>query len=337
MNLYLKSGYLNTEDIIMRTPYPFIFIWGGRGTGKTYGSLKTMYEYDKRFFYFRRTQRQADIISTPQQNPFNKLNKDQGWNVEIKSAGQGIYLFQEDEKILGQIGALSTFANFRSVEASDITHVIYDEFMPEKHQQKIRQEGEALLNLYETINRNRELGDVPEDPVKLILLSNANDIGNPIFMELGLVNIAARMQERKQLYYINRDRGLLLINMDNSPISAQKRKTALGKLLEGTDSEFGSMAYDNAFVDDSIAVIRSRNLRGYVPLVTVAGVTIYKHKSNGLYYATEHSSGSPEVFSTAEASIEKFRKKYWYLWACYLDNDIEFENKLCSVIFEKLW
>ena len=97
------------------------------------------------------------------------------------------------------------------------------------------------------------------------------------------------------------------------------------------------MAFDNEYIDDSIAIIRSRNLRGYSPLVSVAGITIYKHRSNGLYYASEHLAGSPEVYSTASASIEKFRKKYWYLWGVYLNNDIDFESKLCAVIFEKLW
>lgn len=337
MNIYLPSGYVNMRDMILQDRYPFVIVTGGRGTGKTYGALETAKIEKLPFILIRRTQTQVDIIATPAKNPFKKLNRNHHWDITVKSLDKYTYGFFDDDEMIGQAAALSTFANLRGFDASDITHAFYDEFQPEKHQAAIRGEGAALLNVYETINRNRELEEPPEPPLHLIMMSNTNDIANPIFMELDLVNVAARMQERKQLYYINERKGLLIVNLDSSPISARKKKTALGRLIEGTSSEYGGMAFDNEYIDDSIAIIRSRNLRGYSPLVSVAGITIYKHRSNGLYYASEHRAGSPEVYSTASASIEKFRKKYWYLWGVYLNNDIDFESKLCAVIFEKLW
>ena len=41
--LYLKSGYLNYSEVL-DSGVPFIFIVGGRGTGKTYGALKWVHE-----------------------------------------------------------------------------------------------------------------------------------------------------------------------------------------------------------------------------------------------------------------------------------------------------
>ena len=43
MKLYQSNGYANMEDII-ESPTPFILCIGGRGTGKTYGSIKYLLE-----------------------------------------------------------------------------------------------------------------------------------------------------------------------------------------------------------------------------------------------------------------------------------------------------
>ena len=67
--LYLESGYLNMEYII-NLPVPFIFVLGGRGTGKTYGALKYLLDNDKRFIMMRRTQTQVDMIKDSAFNPF---------------------------------------------------------------------------------------------------------------------------------------------------------------------------------------------------------------------------------------------------------------------------
>ena len=41
IKLYTDEGWPNfsEEDGILSTGAPIIFIWGGRGTGKTYGAL----------------------------------------------------------------------------------------------------------------------------------------------------------------------------------------------------------------------------------------------------------------------------------------------------------
>ena len=52
-NIYLSSGYFNVE-YALRFPVPFIFVVGGRGTGKTYGALRYVLENDIKFIYMRR-------------------------------------------------------------------------------------------------------------------------------------------------------------------------------------------------------------------------------------------------------------------------------------------
>ena len=42
MSIYLDNGYLDIEKIL-NYKVPFNLITGGRGTGKTYGSLRSAY------------------------------------------------------------------------------------------------------------------------------------------------------------------------------------------------------------------------------------------------------------------------------------------------------
>lgn len=332
MNIYLPSGYCDIQSYI-ETDVPFIFIFGGRGIGKTYGALKYVLESGRKFLFIRRTQSQIDLVGKPEFSPFKAVMVDMGIEVKVKSITKYNAGFYIDDENIGYAAALSTISNIRGFDASDIDLIIYDEFIPEKHERPIREEGSAFLNMVETVGRNRELKN--NKPLQVICLANANDIGNPIFMELNLIKIVERMKQKKKAYYLNKDRGILLVNLDNSPISKAKKETALYKLVSGSD--FEKMALQNEFIDGSIAINKSRNLKEYNPYVKIADCTIYKHKSDNKYYMSEHNSGSPAEFTTASADLERFRRKYYFLWNAYLDRRIEFENKLCSLLFEKLW
>ena len=59
MHLYDKNGYVDIPEILKHEAI-FIFIYGGRGTGKTYGTLKSMVTDKHKFIYMRRLQAQAD-------------------------------------------------------------------------------------------------------------------------------------------------------------------------------------------------------------------------------------------------------------------------------------
>jgi hypothetical protein len=203
MNIYQDSGYIDIRKILS-LGLPFIFLVGGRATGKTYGSLKVVIEDDIRFIYMRRTQTQADLINKPEFSPYKSLNTDLGWNIGTESISKynaGFYRqVEEDGRMisqgspLGYTCALSTVSNIRGFDASDVELQIYDEFIPEKHERPIKEEGKALLNSYETINRNRELNG--KKPVQLLCMANANDLANPVFMELGLVKKAYEMKKK---------------------------------------------------------------------------------------------------------------------------------------------
>ena len=119
MRIYDSSGYVNVRGIL-EEGYPFNFLVGGRGTGKTYTALKVAKEDGRKFMLMRRTQSQADLISKPEFSVFKPLNEDLGWNVMVHRISKYNSAFYEpspdDEKTGSEIGytcALSTISNMR--------------------------------------------------------------------------------------------------------------------------------------------------------------------------------------------------------------------------------
>lgn len=330
MNIYLPNGYLNVRKLYS-IDVPFIFIFSGRGIGKTYGGLEMVIEDDIQFMLMRRTQSQTDLINKPEFTPFKKLNLDKGWTITTKQVSKynsGIYEDEEGGLPIGYTCALSTLSNMRGFDASDVEVLIYDEFIPERHERPLKNEASALWNAYETINRNRELNGDPA--LKLMAFANSNDIANPIFMDLGVVKTIRRMEKKGQEVYINRDKGLCIVNVMRSPISEAKSDTALYKLKKGSD--FNNMAIGNKFSNEVAGRMRSRNLREYKPLVAIGELCIYEHKHNNTLYATLHKSGAFEQYGTGDIERARFIKDWRFVWLMYLDNDIEFEEYTCEIL-----
>lgn len=335
-DLYLESGYLNV-DYIMSLDYPFTFIIGARGVGKTYGVLEYIYENKEKYIHLRRTQVQADLLSSSAFQPYKQLCSDKGWNIGVNSVAKnvsGIAEIEDDifKDYFGYICALSTFSNLRGFDASDVNIIFYDEFIPETTAKPIRSEYETLLNVYETVNRNRELKGCK--PVKLICCANSNTIDNPYFIGLGVINKIASMQSKGRMIYKDDSRGLLIINLSKSPISQKKKNTALYRLSDNTD--FGQMALENLYAGTDMSTISRERLIEYRPKVNVGEITIYLHKSKRVYYATTHKSGSPVAFSTSTDDLERYRNAYRKIFMCaYYEDRFLFEDAVSQVLFKR--
>ena len=332
MKIYDESGYVNIKGIL-REGYPFNFIVGGRGTGKTYTSLKTAREEGWKFILMRRTQSQADLISKPEFSVFKPLNNDLGWDIQPERISKYNSAFVENDQQIGYTAALSTLSNMRGFDASDVQIMIYDEFIPEKHERPIKNESDALLNAYETINRNRELKGIP--PVQLLCLANANDITNPVFEGLNLIRIADRMQKKGTERWTDDKRGIQLIMLQRSPISKKKSQTVLYNLTEG--SGFSSMALENSFNVDRQHV-RPRPLSEYLPVCSIGELFIYRHKSESRLYCTTHQAGIfNRKYSTSDADRLYYRRVFCHHWEMYISNVIDFEDVLSEKLFLHYW
>ena len=341
MRLYDSNGYVNIPEILKHEAV-FIFIYGGRGTGKTYGALKEMKEGDHKFIYMRRLQSQTDIVKKDNMQPYKTLNDDMGWTVRPFPVNKYLSAFydsttNEEGKIIpegdqrGLLTSLSTFSNLRGVDGSEIDTIIMDEFIPELNERPIKGEADALFNAYETINRNRELKG--EEPVKLLCLANSNRIDNPLFMELNLVRKAEKIRKEGREYLYDPKRKMLLIDLYKSKISEEKSDTALYQLTKGT--EFYEMAIRNSFINEERGRIETRPIREYKPVVSIGEITVYKHKSRKEYYVTTFKSGSPDTYTTGEKDRERFKKAYFYLWSAYMKRMVVFEEYMSEILFDK--
>lgn len=335
--LYLDSGYINME-YVFNIDTPFIFVIGGRGTGKTYGAIKYLLSNNRPFIFMRRTQTQVDMIRDNDFNPFRAF-PDQ--NIVMKNINKnmtGIYrgVFDEEKQInaaagfpIGYLCALSTISNIRGFNAENIQIILYDEFIGEKHERALKDEANAFLNAYETINRNRELKGLK--PVKMVALANSNNLANPIFMQLKLVSIVEKMKAREQEIYINKDKGISIIMINNSHISQQKADTALYRLAG--DSEFTEMSLSNEFSQEEKALISSRNLNDYKPVCFVGELGIYK--KDRLYYVSDHIRGGAKTYEASSMDLKRFKRDFYFLWIAYLNNKITFESYYLQTLFEK--
>lgn len=341
MKLYDELGYVNINKLLER-PETFIFIVGGRGTGKTFGVLKYVIEKNIKFMLMRRSQSELDVINKDEFSPFKALNNEYGWHIASQSLTKyntGYYncerSIDDDEykpsgPAIGYSCALSTIAHLRGFDASDVELLIYDEFIPEAHVRPIKNEGAAFMNAYETINRNRELNN--KKPLKVVCLANANDLANPLFLELGLVQKAVKLKNKGITEYIDSNRSLALYFLDDSPISNQKKNTALYKLMN--NSRYSEMALNNNFISEDFDNVKSQNINMYNPVVKVGDIVIYKHKSDRTYYVSKHEAGSICSYTSEETDLKKFRRKYDYLLSAYYNDRIIYEEYINKVMLE---
>lgn len=342
---YTQDGYIDMDTLMKKDDSSFIFIVGARGIGKTFGALKYFIDNRIKFIYMRRTQTQIEMVRSDELNPFKALQTELGddYAFVMKSVNKnitGVYKAVKDEagiykpfgEMVGLMLALSTVSNIRGFDASDCEVLLYDEFIPERHEKAIQSEGTALLNAYETCNRNRELKG--RRPMRMICLSNSTNLANPIFTELKLITIAEKMLQKGSDFRKIPERSLSIYIPHDSPISKRKAETSLYRLA-GEDSDFAQMSLKNEFNKEYFGQVRSLNLKEYRPIVSVGEICVYKHKAERLWYVSGHTSGDPERYDSSEVELRRFANDYYYLKTAHLNRHIFFESYIQQVLFEQ--
>lgn len=304
--------------------FPIQIFIGGRGTGKTYSALSGALDgkCKGKFIYMRRTSAELDLLVDTDKgegaNPFKPMNRNMQRNVGMRKIVKnvaGIYNREEnDDKKLVHVGeplgyglALSTVSSIRSVDFSDVTDWFYDEFIKEKHVKKITGECDALLNAYETINRNRELEGQP--PLYLWMMANSNDIYNPIFIGLGIVSDIEKMVKKGDSDKYYPDRGLAIhLLAGESEFIEKKKQTALYRLTKGTN--FYNMALGNNFAYNDFSLITQRNITGYRPICCIDDFCIWSKKGEAEFYCSYATTKCDSFKSSLPQDVISFRQRY---------------------------
>ncbi len=272
---------------------PFTFILGGRGIGKTYSTLSYLAENaseERQFMYLRRTQVELDTVLKSGGNPFSVLP---GNDIVVDTGQIDIFVRDGTKEVLGYGAALSTFKKIRGLEGLllSVKYIMLDEFISQDGRYEKNELG-AFLNMYETINRNRELNGDP--PCRFIGLTNSNKADSPIICGLDLLTpLEAIITGRaKKEIYIDREKGVLLHYIRRSGISDAKANTALYKLAKNTN--FYDMAIANKFANDSWYHVGRRPIVEYKPMCSIDGMTVWRHKSRVEYYVNTTRGDCPD-------------------------------------------
>ena len=337
INLYIKSGkskgYFDAESVI-RAGFIFNYITGGRGIGKTFGFLKYFIDNGIPFILMRRTQVEADLqgdMITSSLKP-HLLRNDIKARFSKFGGGKLCSVTDPEGKPICVICALSTISSLRGIDLSEYGAIVYDEFITEPHVKKIKAEGQALENAYETINRNRELDGLP--PVKLYCLSNSLNLANDIFIYRDMLPEAERMISTGEEISIHDPRTLLII-AQRSPISERKAGTAQ---YQSASEEYAKMAISNEFIlNDFTYVKKLSNLKEYKCVCAVGDRYIYKHKSNGTYYVCNVRANTKNVYANTYSDLQRFQRERWKIYGKYLDGFVRFDSYQSIALFEKYY
>ena len=329
MKLYKDDGYPLIDDLL-KTGATKIIGFGGRGAGKSFMVIDHLLENSAaighKFMYIRRTKSAVDTITaSPDLSPFNEPNKIFGRHIELKRASKelhGIYDADKENQQIGLIASLGDVAKIRGFDGHEYDEIFYDEFIKEPMEVNRRGEYEALMNLYETINRNRELKG--ERPVRLFMMSNADQLNNPIFSGFGIISKIEQMKKRGQEWSLVHDGDLLIIDYSKSPIVAKKRETRHYKTMGENDYYRRMMRNEFTELDDEM--IRTRTLGEYVAKAVINGICVYKHKSENTFYISPHIKDSPKRYGRSEREKEMFRHNYPLLYSAYISRRMYFEN-----------
>lgn len=351
-----SAGYLNVPRIMEYAVNHDCYIVlgvGGRGTGKTYGGLDFcetrgwymfMRNSEPMYIYLRRKQKHVNMACKPILSPFKSLNKDKHrGTTPFKIPDTDLAIIAETveeggkikptEDIHGIMASLATFCDTRSVDFSDVGVLFYDEFVPEKGERRIKNEGYTFNNIIETVNRNREFNGQP--PLLVFCLANSEKLDNELFMYYKLVKPAMELRKRGDEYQLFRDKGILLIDMYKSPISQRKADTFLYSKAN-KDNRFSDMAINNSYdIDEGVRVRDRLQFMQYKPIVRVGELCIYRHKSKYDYQVSFKMSGSPPEYEVTSLDLSRFKQHYRYLIKALYEDRIFFDDYSAYILFDQ--
>lgn len=335
--LYTKDGWLNFEHIAGKKT-PFNIVLGGRGIGKTFSALKYALENSIVFLLLRRTQAQALLIGNPKFCPIKPVANMLDIEYEIDRGGRGqcdtIYIGDsEDKQIAGYTAALTTFVNMRGFDSSEIDMIIFDEFIPELHERSVKHEYDAFVNMYETVNRNRELTGKP--PVTVYLLGNSNTLNSPILQGMKVIRKIERMYNTEQNESILPDIGLSIFICRNSPISERKAETALYRLTKG--SSFADMALNNTFAYDDFENVRAMRLTPEYKLLARYDLAYIYSWRDTLYVCRTCTGVPPAEFDNNDIDRERFIRRFPNFYRLLINRAIIFADFELQVLLTKLY
>lgn len=335
-----NDGYYHISQDIKKYPEATVYIvWSHRGPGKTYSALR--YPYHKfRTLYMKRTNKDisticefaGDIDFDP--SPWKPLNRDFGINVKPRLIKDGIGAFYDvDEEgnpagaVINYVASLNALKALKGMDFSDIDWLIFDEFIPLAGEVVKKAEGEMLLDLYETLSRDRIKRG--RDPLKLILFANAEEISTHITNALEVVDTMAEMQARHQHEYYDKERTILFHHLTEKeyPVHGGEN-SGMMRVMRGT--AWAEKAYGGDFSQNDFSNVQELTLKGMKCMYHLHyrrrnDAYIYLNPRTGVYYMT-NIKGKP--IQSYNLDRENDQKKF------FMEHGVDLREKCINDMFK---
>lgn len=310
----LSDGYYHVLNDLMRYPEATIYIiWSMRGPGKTYSALWSSYYLGVKIIYIKRTNEDLEFICGQIGNgdlsPLVPINRDKGTHLKMQMLSKGIAGFYESE--IDENGewqpagspysygvSLNAIKSIKGFDASDCEWILLDEFIPQIGEIVRRREGEMLLDLYMTCQRDRLERGLP--PQKLILFANAEEISTPITRTLEVVDDMAELQFSGKRYRYLTDRGIMLhhITREECSFMTERSKQGIYKAMAGT--AWHEKAFEGNFSNNDFSCVNHMKLHGYKVRATFfySGKKFFIYiKNKNFYVCGIPSKGEHEAYN----------------------------------------
>lgn len=315
-----NDGYYHVGKDIEEYPSAWcIVVWSRRGPGKTYSCLWNSYWKHIPIIYMKRTIDDVNLICSADDegfdpSPYVPINRDKNINVKprhIKDGIGGCWDTDSDGNIEGlpiaYVLALNGIKKIKGFDLSRCQWMVMDEFIPQMGEVIRRTEGSMLLDVYMTVNRDRQKRGL--EPLKLILFANAEEISTPITNELGIVDDMVELQASGKSHLYIEDRDILLHHITEEEIPIREsEKAGIYKAMKGTkwfEKSFGGSFANNDF--SCIKKLPLKNMKPYIHLHdTMKDYYIYL-RFDGMYYmCTSKSKCTFEYDLTREVEQKRF-------------------------------
>ena len=319
-----NDGYYHIGKDVEDYPDAVIYIvWSRRGPGKTYGALR--YPYHKfRTLYMKRTNKDVkticeyagDIDFDP--SPWVPLNRDFGINVKPRLLKEGLGAFYDADPdgnpvgpVVNYVASLNAMKTLKGMDLSEAQWIIFDEFIPQAGEVVKHAEGEMLMDLFETVNRDRRKRGRPG--LKLILFANAEEISTYITNALEVVDTMAEMCATGQNILYNEERGILFHHITDKDFPLQEIELHdMYRVMKGTawaDKSFGGQFSGNDF-----SSVVKKSLKHYRCLYRLKYrrqnvAYIYLSNKDGSYYMC---STPGKYLADYDLDRENQQKKFYF-------------------------
>lgn len=287
------------------------FLVGGRGLGKTYGSVKKgirdFIKNGDEFVYLRRYK--SELVSA-KMTFFSAVEsefKDYDFRVQ-GNTGEIAHASTRKEKkrewkTLCHFVSLSTAQSRKSVNYSHVSLIIYDEFIVETaNQQYLRDEARVFNNFYSTVDRWK-------DKTRVLFLANSVSIANPYFIEYNIIPD----DDERQEFVIKAD-GFICCHFPHSKeFQDAVYQTAFGKFIK--DTEYADYSIGNQFADNNDRLIESKDGTSdymFTLETRVGQFSVWKARSRGQYFIQKKLPGVNEFFTLIPENTDVGKRLLMY-------------------------